>query len=453
MAKSASIGACKVISPGNADIKVAALTDEESDAMQMSFPVYIHGMLKTDSFSRRDAAGRRTATLGFHGSRRASARAEPGGDPLFAERGVGDGRCAAVPGGLSVRVHGADAEPVSADGHHAESSAGDESGPEGRSRRSEPTSTRRRSATMPQRAKDWKRNNPPNPGRRRAIPVFDEAIGARHDRARESNAWPTCRFRMAGGDGSAASAKQSWPHTTALVVHGLQIAKSNGVVLPGDMLERGQKWLARLPDPAGADAAGTRRRRSSRGRRKPTISTRLSTWCSPTRASSDGDMMEFLYRDRNEIAVYGKAMFGNCSGEAGEKEKLEMILQNISQYVVQDNENQTAYLKLPAENYWWCWYGSDTEAMGYYLKLLSRTDPHGDVAAGSRNISSTIASTPPTGTARATRRSALRPWPTTSRPAAKTSRTRPWRSARRQEDEGSSHRRHQPLHRSTTRWC
>ena len=28
-----------------------ALTDEESDAMEMKFPVYVHGMLKTESFS------------------------------------------------------------------------------------------------------------------------------------------------------------------------------------------------------------------------------------------------------------------------------------------------------------------------------------------------------------------------------------------------------------------
>src|SRR6185369_11010021 len=28
-----------------------ALTDEESDAMEMRFPVYVHGMLKTDSWA------------------------------------------------------------------------------------------------------------------------------------------------------------------------------------------------------------------------------------------------------------------------------------------------------------------------------------------------------------------------------------------------------------------
>ena len=34
--------------------------------------------------------------------------------------------------------------------------------------------------------------------------------------------------------------------------------------------------------------------------------------------------------------------------------KLKMILQNIEQFVVQDEENQTAYLKLPAGG-WWYW--------------------------------------------------------------------------------------------------
>ncbi len=47
--------------------------------------------------------------------------------------------------------------------------------------------------------------------------------------------------------------------------------------------------------------------------------------------------------------------------------------------MVQDDENQTAYLKLP-EGFWWYWYGSDIEANAYYLKLLSKTNPH-DVRA------------------------------------------------------------------------
>jgi uncharacterized protein YfaS (alpha-2-macroglobulin family) len=52
-----------------------------------------------------------------------------------------------------------------------------------------------------------------------------------------------------------------------------------------------------------------------------------------------------------------------------------MILENIDQFLVQDDENQSAYLRLPEGNFWWFWYGSEIEANGYYLKLLARTNP------------------------------------------------------------------------------
>ena len=95
----------------------------------------------------------------------------------------------------------------------------------------------------------------------------------------------------------------------------------------------------------------------------------------------DGDvandaMREFLYRDRTKLSVYAKAMYGLTLHKQQQAEKLAMILKNIDQYLVQDDENQTAYLKLPADNAWWNWYGSETEANAYYLKLLTRTNVH-----------------------------------------------------------------------------
>ncbi len=91
-------------------------------------------------------------------------------------------------------------------------------------------------------------------------------------------------------------------------------------------------------------------------------------------------MLGFLDRDRTHLSVYGKAMFGLALEKLGEKAKLAMVLQNIGQYVVQDDENQTAYLKLPNEGYWWWWYGSEIETDAFYLKLLARTDPKGELA-------------------------------------------------------------------------
>jgi uncharacterized protein YfaS (alpha-2-macroglobulin family) len=96
----------------------------------------------------------------------------------------------------------------------------------------------------------------------------------------------------------------------------------------------------------------------------------------------DNNMRELLYRDRTHLAVYAKAMFGLTLHKQKQAQKLAMILRNISQYVVEDEENQTAYLKLPGSNAWWCWYGSENEANAYYLKLLSRTNPKDKKAAG-----------------------------------------------------------------------
>jgi uncharacterized protein YfaS (alpha-2-macroglobulin family) len=58
-----------------------------------------------------------------------------------------------------------------------------------------------------------------------------------------------------------------------------------------------------------------------------------------------------------------------------------MILRNIEQYLVRDPENQTAYLNLGNQGYWWYWYGSENEAHAYYLKLLAAVAPKSAQAA------------------------------------------------------------------------
>jgi len=90
---------------------------------------------------------------------------------------------------------------------------------------------------------------------------------------------------------------------------------------------------------------------------------------------ADADMLEFLYRDRTHLAVYAKAAYGLALHKQQQAEKLQMILANIEQFLVQDDENQTAWLKLPESNAWWYWYGSENEAHAFYLKLLSKTSP------------------------------------------------------------------------------
>lgn len=173
--------------------------------------------------------------------------------------------------------------------------------------------------------------------------------------------------------------ERSGPHTTATVVHGLQVARQNDVAVPDETLQRGIQWLQRYQDEQIQQLANAPRKVKPWKDRADNLDA-LVYMVLVDAGLDHPDMREFLYRDRNDLAVYSKAMFGLSLHKVGDRGKLEMILRNIQQYLVQDAENETAYLRLPENNYWWFWYGSETEANAYYLKLLAKVDPRGIVA-------------------------------------------------------------------------
>jgi uncharacterized protein YfaS (alpha-2-macroglobulin family) len=223
-----------------------------------------------------------------------------------------------------------------------------------------------------ERAKGWKRF-PRNP-------VFDVAEVEKMTKA-GIQALAGMQVSDGGWGWFSGWGEHSTPHTTAVVVHGLQIARQNGVALPQGMLERGVDWLK------NHQAEQVRRLQNAPSKTVPWKQHADNVDALVYMVLVDGDvsnqeMRDFLYRDRTELAVYAKAMFGLTLHKQKQADKLAMILRNIKQYVVEDEENQTAYLKLPANNYWWCWYGSEIEADAYYLKLLARTSPKDKKAAG-----------------------------------------------------------------------
>lgn len=360
----------KVTSEGYAVVRMKAISDEESDAMEMRFPVYVHGMLKMDSFSgviRPDKnAGQVIMTVP-------------------SERRINESR-------LEVRysptLAGAmvDALPYLVDYAYGCT--------EQTLNRFLPTVVTQRILQKmnldlkairdkrtnlnaqeigddQQRAKGWQRFD--------RNPVFDEA--------EVKNMVQEGINRLAGmqvSDGGwgwfSGYGEHSYPHTTAVVVHGLQIARDNDVALPPGMLERGIDWLKNY------QAAQVQMIKNAPTMTLPWKShadnlDAMVTMVLVDAGAINHEMKDFLYRDRTQLAVYAKAMFGLALHKQQEADKLAMILKNIEQFLVQDDENQTAYLKLPADNYWWYWYGSENEANGYYLKLLSRTSPKDEKAS------------------------------------------------------------------------
>jgi uncharacterized protein YfaS (alpha-2-macroglobulin family) len=360
----------KVMSEGEAVVRMKALSDEDSDAMQMRFPCYVHGMLKTDSFAgaiRPDQDSARV-TLTVPAERRINdTRLEVRYSPTLAgamvdalpylveypygctEQTLNRFLPTVVTQHILQRMHLNLAAIAQKRTNLNAQEIGDDK----------------------ERAKGWKRF-PHNP-------VFDE--GEVRNMARAGiDALAGMQISDGGWGWFSGFGEQSYPHTTAVVVHGLQLAKQNGVALPPAMLERGVEWLKNYQ----AQQVQMLHNFPSRTLPWKEFADNLDALVYMVLIDADvpnNDMRELLYRDRTHLAVYAKAMFGLALHKQQQAEKLAMILQNIEQFVVQDDENQTAYLKLPANNFWWFWYGSEAEANAYYLKLLARTNPKDEKAS------------------------------------------------------------------------
>jgi len=174
--------------------------------------------------------------------------------------------------------------------------------------------------------------------------------------------------------------EHSYPHTTAYVVHGFQIARQYDVALVPGVLERGIEWLKRYQNEQVERLDNWGKKNVSQKQRADDLDAFVFMVLVDA-DHRDGPMLKYLERDRAQLSVYALSMYGTALHKLGETEKLAAVMKNISQYVVEDDENQTAYLNLGGNNYWWYWYGSENESMAYYLKLLSRVDPQNRVAS------------------------------------------------------------------------
>ena len=359
----------KVLKEGEAVIRMKALTDVESDAMEMKFPVYVHGMLKTESFSRAIRPEGDSAVIEFKVP-----------NEIRPNESVLEARWSPTLAGAMV-----DALPYLVDYPYG---------------CTEQTLSRFLPTVMTQkvlkdmgvdlkalkdkkvnlnaqeigddveRAKQWQRYD--------RNPVFDE-----EEVARMAKEGLKRLYDMQCSDGGwgwfSGSGEHSWPHTTAHVVHGLQIAQAAGLDVSSEVLNDGLEWLKRH------QAEETRRIRDEKARDHKRQADAMDAFAFMILAQADRvneEMLGYLYRDRVDLPVYAKAMFGIGLDVLKRIEQRDMIVRNIDQFLVTDKENQTAYLNLGNEGYWWYWYGSEYEAQAYYLKLLSRTDPKGEKASG-----------------------------------------------------------------------
>ena len=360
----------KAVRPGFAVIRMKALTDEESDAMQMTFPVKVHGILKTESFTGmiRSDAGQAQISFQVPDQRKAElSRLELRYSPSLAGAMV-------------------DALPYLVYSPHKTTDCTlyrflptvmtqnilKRMGLNLKEIEEKRTNLNAQEIGDDQkRAEQWKRYD--------QNPVFSQS---KVEQLVKQGVADLTSMQLADGGWGWFSGWQerSSPYFTARVVQGLALAKQNDVALVPGTLERGIEWLKNYQQKELQKLLNA----ASKTKPYKTSASNLDAYVFLVLVNQgvvDEKMYDFLYRDRTKLSVYALGMLGLASHELKNQERLTMIMNNMDQFLVQDAENQTAYLNLPQSNYWWHWYGSEVEANAYYLKLLSKVDPQNPKAA------------------------------------------------------------------------
>ncbi|MGL6193815.1 MAG: alpha-2-macroglobulin, partial [Thermoguttaceae bacterium] len=192
--------------------------------------------------------------------------------------------------------------------------------------------------------------------------------------------------------------ERSSAHITALVVHGLRLATKCDAVVDQNVIARGEQWLVQYQ---------TKQVQRLKNGELPEEQRNKLSWDAWKLYADDTDafvmmvlsetdntgemsadmkqMRDYLWRDRTKLSLYSVSMFGISLqkwGDDKDRDRAKECLRMLSQYVVVDTENQTAYLNLAATNNWcwWSWYGSEYETQAYFLRMLMNIEPNSEVA-------------------------------------------------------------------------
>jgi alpha-2-macroglobulin len=346
----------KVTGEGEAKIRVKALAAKDSDAMEMTFPAYTHGLLKTDSWSlalRPDQpSGKLTVKVPAERKPEQS-RLEVRFSPTLAMALV-------------------DALPYLTDFPYGCT--------EQTLNRFVPTvitlnvlkDLKVDLKDVRQRLKDRK-DAPPS---QKKQPVFDE-----DEVKKMAKAGLKKLQAMRGDDGGWGwfpGGRESSPHITALVMHGLRAAEKAGLDINDGILREGLDFLK------GHEAEALRRlklpEKDKKHKARPDDLDALIHCVLVDFTEEDKAMRDLLYEKRAHLSRYSLCQFGLACHTVGEKERRDMCLRNVRQFMKQDDENQTAWLELP-QGGWWYWWDDAIETQAAFLRLLAATEPKGETAA------------------------------------------------------------------------
>lgn len=348
----------KVVHEGLARVTVKALTDEESDAMQLAFPVLVHGinkMVAQGGSYRVDDNGERSLKLDL------PTEIDPEQTKLeiTLSPSLGGVMVDALPY-LVGYPYGCVEQTMS---------------------RFYPSvlvkdTLKKMGTDLEAIAKQRRQMNPADAknrfGRDRN-PVYDTDELNNMIRAglqRISN------FQHEDGGWGWWKEDESSPYQTAYVVQGLLNAQQAGVNFNNGMLSNGFNFLQNsirkeLIKPKDKQNLGD----------FETQAYIAYTLALGDRIQNDDQKkwLDNLFETRGEQNNYGRALLALTFKLRKQDDRASLLLENILQFVDRDDSNETAWIRTPSQG-WWFWWNNDIETNAWALRALVAIDPKNDIS-------------------------------------------------------------------------
>ncbi len=174
---------------------------------------------------------------------------------------------------------------------------------------------------------------------------------------------------MQHGDGGWAWWKEgeSSPYLTAYVLHALVSARECDVAVDEQMIRRGMEFLRTH------EAAELRKEHW-----RPSATHAFAAYVLSMRGLRAEDCAERLYEGRDKLGLYGKALLSLALANL-EDERGEIVLRNVLQHLETNRETGVAWLRTPQQG-WWHWWNNDIETNAWCLRALARLDPQHEAA-------------------------------------------------------------------------
>lgn len=352
----------KVLAEGEATIRIKALAQKESDAVEKTFPVFVHGMERQDAWSlaiRPDQADGKVTFNVPEKRRPAQTRLEVRYSPSLAAAMVD-----ALPFLISY-PHGCTEQTLNRFVPTVITQRVlNDLGLDLKAIRDKRANFNAQELGDPKRrAEQWQRWKDQGP-------VFDP------EEMKKMTAAGIERLQsMQAGDGGWGwwpGAREGSVHLTAQVVQGLIQAKTAGADVPADMLASGLQWLERHEKEALRRLILPKEHQQHKA--WPDHQDALTHGVLVSGGLGDSTMRSRLYEDRLKLSKSMQAVVGLACHALNEIERRDMIIRNLEQFQKLDEENQTAWLDFGNDHRWWSWHDDEIETLAAYLQLRIARD-------------------------------------------------------------------------------